>query len=63
MRCWHTAVGIATASVMPGAIGTGNLRDFTAIGTPVILAAAFEKEARGGRRILADKDTYFAPKT
>jgi adenylate cyclase len=55
-------IGIVTAPVMLGAIGTGNLRDFTAIGTPVILAAAFEKEARGGRRILADKDTYFAAK-
>jgi adenylate cyclase len=55
-------IGIVTAPVMLGAIGTGNLRDFTAIGTPVILAAAFEKEARGGRRILADKETYFAAK-
>ena len=53
-------IGIVTAPVMVGAIGTGNMRDFTAIGTPVILAAALEKQARNGRRILSDKDTYFA---
>jgi class 3 adenylate cyclase len=54
--------GIVTAPVMLGAIGTGNMRDFTAIGTPVILAAALEKEARGGKRVLSDKETYFAVK-
>ena len=55
-------IGIVTAKVMLGAIGTGNMRDFTVIGTPVILAAALEKEARGGKRILSDKATYFAVK-
>lgn len=53
-------IGIVTAPVMLGTIGAGNVRDFTVIGTPVILAAAFEKEARGGKRILADRDTYLA---
>jgi class 3 adenylate cyclase len=53
-------IGIVTAEVMLGAIGAGKLRDFTAIGTPVILASAFEKAARGGKRILSDRPTYKA---
>jgi len=54
--------GIVTEKVMLGSIGAGNMRDFTAIGTPVILASAFEKQARGGMRILSDKPTYSAVK-
>jgi adenylate cyclase len=53
-------MGIVTDEVMLGTIGSGSMRDFTAIGTPVILASAIEKQARGGKRILSDRPTYFA---
>jgi hypothetical protein len=50
-------VGIVTGEVIIGAIGSGRVRDFTAIGQYVNLAAAFETMARGGKRILADQIT------
>jgi adenylate cyclase len=52
--------GIVTDKVMLGAIGSGRVRDFTAIGPAVNLAAAFEKEARGGVRILVNQGTWMA---
>jgi class 3 adenylate cyclase len=55
-------IGIVTDTVMIGTIGSHRVRDFTAIGTPVILAAAFEKQARGGKHILVDQRTYSAVK-
>jgi adenylate cyclase len=55
-------IGIVTDTVMIGTIGSDRVRDFTAIGTPVILAAAFEKLARGGKRILVDQRTYTSVK-
>jgi class 3 adenylate cyclase len=51
-------VGITTDQVILGGIGTGAVRDYTAIGTAVNLAAAFEVAARNGRRILCDQVTY-----
>lgn len=53
-------VGIVTGTVIIGAIGSGRVRDFTAIGLLVNLAAAFESTARGGKRILADQATWNA---
>jgi class 3 adenylate cyclase len=55
-------VGIVTDAVMLGTIGSERVRDFTAIGTPVVLAAAFEKAARDGKHILVDQPTYSAVK-
>jgi class 3 adenylate cyclase len=55
-------IGIVTDAVMIGTIGSDRVRDFTAVGTPVILAAAFEKQARNGKRILVDQPTYSAVK-
>jgi class 3 adenylate cyclase/putative methionine-R-sulfoxide reductase with GAF domain len=55
-------MGIVTGEVILGTIGSARVRDFTAIGTPVNLAAAFEAAARGGKRILVDQITYNAVK-
>lgn len=55
-------IGIVTGDVILGTIGSANVRDFTAIGTAVNLAAAFEASARGGKRILVDQITYNAVK-
>ena len=56
-------VGIATDRVILGTIGSERgVRDFTAIGTAVNLAAYLESQARGGRRILVDRMTYGAVK-
>jgi len=52
--------GIVTDKVMLGTVGTGRIRDFTAIGPAVNLAAAFEKKARGGMRILVNQGTWMA---
>ena len=68
-ECWNSSsnqqldfldlgVGITTDQVIIGGIGTGSLRDYTAIGTAVNLAAAFEVAARDGKRILCDQITY-----
>ncbi len=54
--------GITTDNVIIGTIGNSKVRDFTAIGTAVNLAAAFEKAARGGKRVLVDQLTYLAVK-
>ncbi|MDX2506406.1 MAG: TIR domain-containing protein [Gammaproteobacteria bacterium] len=51
-------VGIATDEVILGGVGSGDFRDYTAIGTAVNLAAAFVSDARDGRRILCDQLTY-----
>ena len=50
--------GIVTDRVTLGAIGSGRVRDFTAIGPAVNLAAAFEKLARGGKRVLVNQATW-----
>ena len=39
-------------------IGNGSVRDYTAIGTAVNLASAFETAARDGKQILCDQLTY-----
>lgn len=51
-------VGITTDQVILGGIGAGGVRDYTAIGAAVNLAAAFEASARDGRRILCDQRTF-----
>jgi len=51
-------IGIATDSVIVGAMGGKRVRDFTVIGNAVNLAASFEQNARGKRRILVDNITY-----
>jgi adenylate cyclase len=53
-------IGIVTDKVIVGTIRSGQVRDFTAIGTPVNLANYLENQARGGKRILVDKRTYLA---
>jgi adenylate cyclase len=53
-------VGIGTGDVIIGSIGTGRIKDFTALGNVVNLAAAFEQEARGGRRVQVDQNTFNA---
>jgi len=55
-------IGIVTGEVILGTIGSARVRDFTAIGTPVNLAAAFEANARGGKRILVNQIAYNAVK-
>jgi adenylate cyclase len=55
-------VGVATDTVMIGAIGSEQVRDFTAIGTAVNLASYFQLHARGGKRVLVDRMTYRAAK-
>lgn len=51
-------IGIATDTVILGSIGTARVRDFTALGTGVNLAAHLTRDARQGRRILVDKRTF-----
>lgn len=53
-------IGIVTGEVALGSIGTASVRDFTAIGTPVNLANAFQAAARNGKRILIDQATWNA---
>jgi len=53
-------IGIATDRVALGAFGSASVRDFTAIGTAVNRAAAFEHAARDGRRVLVDRRTWDA---
>jgi class 3 adenylate cyclase len=55
-------IGIATDRVALGAFGSASVRDFTAIGTAVNRAAAFEHAARDGRRVLVDHRTWDAAK-
>ncbi|MFO0891921.1 MAG: adenylate/guanylate cyclase domain-containing protein [Isosphaeraceae bacterium] len=57
-------IGIATDRVVLGTIGSDRgLRQYTAIGTGVNLAAYLESQARGGKRILVDRMTYGAVKS
>lgn len=51
-------IGIATDTVTVGTMGSRMVRDFTVIGNAVNLAAAFEREARNGKRILVDQVTF-----
>jgi adenylate cyclase len=53
-------IGITTDEVTVGTIGSAQVRDFTAIGNAVNLASAFQREARGGRRVLVDQATWAA---
>ncbi len=62
LRFVDIGMGIVTGEVILGTIGSARVRDFTAIGTPVNLAAAFEADARGGKRILVNQITYNAVK-
>lgn len=50
-------IGIVTDEVVLGSIGSGRVRDFTALGNSVNLAAAFEHDARNGKRIIIDTNT------
>ncbi|HEU0077285.1 MAG TPA: GAF domain-containing protein [Longimicrobiaceae bacterium] len=51
-------VGITSDSVILGPMGSEYVRDFTAVGTAVNLAANLMEDARDGRRILVDKMTF-----
>jgi adenylate cyclase len=53
-------IGIVTDDVAFGTVGSSEVRDFTAIGTAVNLAHAFEASARDGKRILVDQATWKA---
>jgi class 3 adenylate cyclase/putative methionine-R-sulfoxide reductase with GAF domain len=53
-------VGIVTDDVIIGSIGSTKIKDFTAMGNAVNLAAAFENAARGGMRVLVDQNTFVA---
>jgi class 3 adenylate cyclase/putative methionine-R-sulfoxide reductase with GAF domain len=53
-------IGISTGKVVFGSVGSVHVKDFTAIGTPVNLAASLEDRARDGKRILVDHNTYLA---
>ncbi len=53
-------IGIVTDDVALGSVGSASVRDFTAIGTPVNLANAFQSAARNGKRILVDQATWSA---
>jgi class 3 adenylate cyclase len=55
-------IGIATDTVILGSVGSLRVRDFTALGTAVNLAAHLMEHARDGRRLLVDKMTYRAAK-
>jgi adenylate cyclase len=55
-------IGIVTDEVILGTIRSGQVSDFTAIGTPVNLANYLEQRARGGKRILVDRMTYLPVK-
>ncbi len=55
-------IGIVTDTVIIGTISGEHFRDFTVIGNAVNLAAAFEKKAKAGKRILVDQITYTAAK-
>lgn len=55
-------VGIVTGNVLMGTVGCGSVRDFTVLGTPVNLAAAFQNVARQGKRVLVDQPTLAGAK-
>jgi adenylate cyclase len=52
--------GITTDTVMIGPICSRGLRDFTVYGDAVNLASLFCKQARKGKRVLADHSTYLS---
>lgn len=56
----NIGIGIATGNVALGSFGSAEVKNFTAIGTVVNLASAFEHSARNGRRVLVDKNTWAA---
>ena len=51
-------IGIATGTAALGSFGSADVKNFTAIGTVVNLASAFEYAARNGRRVLVDNATW-----
>ncbi|HEY7770349.1 TIR domain-containing protein [Longimicrobium sp.] len=53
-------IGIASDSAILGSVGSRTVRDFTAVGTTVNLAANLMEDARHGRQILIDKRTFLA---
>jgi class 3 adenylate cyclase len=55
-------IGIATDRVIIGSLGAEKVRDFTVFGDAVNLASMFEQQARNGKRILVDFDTYTSVK-
>lgn len=53
-------IGIATGTAAVGSFGSAEVKNFTAIGTVINLASAFESAARNGRRVLVDNSTWAA---
>ncbi len=53
-------IGIVADDCIVGAMGSEKVKDFTAIGTPVNLAAAYVMDARNGKRVLVDHNVYNA---
>jgi adenylate cyclase len=53
-------IGIATGTAALGSFGSAEVKNFTAIGTVINLASAFENAARNGRRVLVDNATWAA---
>lgn len=53
-------IGIATGTAAVGSFGSAEVKNFTAIGTVINLASAFESAARNGRRVLVDNATWAA---
>lgn len=58
LRFLDIGVGITSDHVVIGTIGSDDVKDFTVVGVPVVLAASLEREARGGKRVLCDRNTY-----
>jgi hypothetical protein len=53
-------VGIATGIAALGSFGSAEVKNFTAVGTVINLASAFESAARDGFRVLIDNATFTA---
>jgi len=58
IRFLDIGIGICTDWVTIGRVGSKRIKDYTVIGNPVNLAAAFEYEARGGKQVLVDQPTF-----
>ena len=56
-------IGIATGTAAGGSFGSAEVKNFTAIGTVINLASAFEAAARNGRRVLVDNATWSASRS